>query len=349
MSRRERTTALPRTRLRERSTHDQRRILGRTWTDRETKFAIWGAALALLLVVLGAYGYRLYYNHIIRPNRVIISVGEEDVKLKYYTDRLFDFARANQNTSLPLIQSGLLTKLEEEALTVQEARARGISLSDDEVTAAIADKLGVPVGGDGSPFDTRYRAELERTGLTDSSFRRLTLAELADTKLREQLSTEIGDTGELLTLRIVVSASEDASKAVLAKIQAGENMGTIAQTESTDLSSRANDGVRDPEPRAILNDSIRTALDGKKVGDLVGPISVEGSWVVARVEVIDPAGTYSTTQKDQLVDQKFADVLDARRAQVKIERDFTADDAEWSIAHTDGDTSTVTTDTTTAP
>lgn len=347
MSRRERTTALPRTHIRERDAREQRTFLGRPWTERESRFAIIGGALFLLLVVAAAFGYRLYYNQVLRPNKVILEVGAEKVRLDYYTDRLFEFARANTNTSLPLIQSGLLSKLEEEALTVQEAESRGIALGEAEVTQAIADKLGVPVGGDGSVFDTRYRAELARTGLTDTSFRRLAKAELADTKLREAITTEVGDTGEMVTMRIVVSATEDASKAVLSRIQAGENMGTIAQTESTDLSSRASDGVRDAEPREILNDTIRTAIEGKGVGDVIGPLEVEGSWVVLRVEVIDPAGAYTPAQKTQVVDERFLDVIAARRASVKVVRDFTSSDADWSVAHTNGDTSTVATGTTT--
>lgn len=341
MSRRERTTALPRTHLREQSHRTERTFLGRSWSEGDQRKLILGGAALLLLIVIAAFAWRLYYNQVARPNKVIAEVGAEKIRLDYYTDRLFEFARANSNTSLPLIQSGLLTKLEEEALTVQEAEARGIVLDDNAVTQAIADKLGVPVGGDGSSFDIRYRAELARTGLTDSSFRRLSKAELADTKLRDMIGSEVGDTGEMLTMRIVVSPTEDAAKAIYDRIMKGENMGTIAQTESTDLSSRANDGVRDPEPREILEPTIRTAVEGKQVGDVVGPLLVNGSWVVLRVEVIDPARAYTPSQKDQVIEERFAAMIAARRAQVEIKRDFTADDAQWATTHTNGDTSAV--------
>jgi hypothetical protein len=248
MSRRERTTALPRQRQRDRSVAAGRTFLGRHWSERDARFAILGGAALLLLAVFLAFAWRWYDSNFRRPDTVVLTVGSEEVKLNYFADRLYEFAIANQQTSFSLIEAGLLAKLEEEALTVLVARDRGVDLSSDAVTIAIAEKLGVPVGGSGSLFDQRYRAELRRLAMSDGNYRRLATAELADRRIRELIETEIGDATELVTFRRISLATEEEANTVLERIQGGEDMGTLAQTLSLDTETIQQDGIAVPEP-----------------------------------------------------------------------------------------------------
>lgn len=337
MSRRERTTALPRQREGTlRTTSSQRTVFGRGG-EGAARLVILGIAVLLLVIVAGALAYRVYANNVLRPNNVVLTVGEDKVKLKYYTDRLYEFALANSQVSVPVLQSSLLTKLEEESLTVQLARERGIDLSDEAVTESIANKLGVPVGGSGSAFDSRYRAELSRVGMSDDNYRRLATAELADTKLREQITAEVGDAGEVVTLRAVASISEEESQSVFNRITGGEDMGTIAQTESLDLGSRTTDGVQSAAPPKLFPDELQEALEGKADKELFGPVEIGSQWWVFRVESRDPEGPYTDSQKTALAGIAFDDAIAAKRATLKITRSLSASDAEWAREHTDGD------------
>lgn len=337
MSRRERTTALPRQREATlRTTSPGKTMFGRGG-EGAARLAILGFAVLLLVIVAGAVAYRVYANNVLRPNNVVLTVGEDKIKLNYYTDRLYEFALANSQVSVPVLQSSLLTKLEEESLTVQIARERGIDLSDEAVTQAIADKLGVPVGGSGSAFDSRYRAELSRVGMSDSNYRRLSMAELADTKLREQITAEVGDTGEMVTLRAVASISQEESQAVFDRITGGEDMGTIAQTESLDLGSRTTDGVQSAAPPTLFPDELKEALEGKADKELFGPIEIGDQWWVFRVESRDPEGPYLEAQKTTLASLAFDDAIAAKRATLTVTRSLSASDAEWAREHTDGD------------
>ena len=118
----------------------------------------------------GAGGYHEYDYRILTPRHTGAERGNQDVKLSYYTDRLYSYAQADQaaqaqaqsggSTNIALLEQQLLGTLETEAVTVQLAKDKGIDLSDDAITKEIADELGVPVGGPGSSFDTLYRAKL---------------------------------------------------------------------------------------------------------------------------------------------------------------------------------------------
>lgn len=334
MARRERTTALPRRRERTHVRHG-RTFAGITWDERNIRWLILGAASVLLLLVVGVLGYNFYRERWLRPNEVVLQVGSQDVKLSYYADRLPGWFEQNASGGLSqsLLEQQLLNKLEDEELTVLMAEDRGISISSDDIDSAIAGDLGVPVGGDGSSFDNLYRQQLKTLNMSNSNYRRLVRAQVADRLIKEQLAKDIGDTGELITLRTVVLNSEERAKEIAGRINGGEDMGAIAQTESLDLQSRTSDGVMQPEPAALIPEAIRKAVEGKGEGILVEPVLVENNWWVLRVEKRDPAGTLTAGQKDQLAQAEFTKVLEEKRSKTKRERSLDPGDIRWAIEH----------------
>ena len=157
--------------------------------------------------------------------------------------RLGPFITSNPSIGTSIAPQALLGKLEDEAFALALIAERGIVITDDDVTAAIATELGVAEGGSGSAFDNAYRARLTSTGISDGNYRRLTEAAEADRLLREAIRTEIGETGETVMLRIVVVDTQDEADDVVARINAGEDMGSIAQIESIHVQSRVEDGL----------------------------------------------------------------------------------------------------------
>lgn len=329
MARRDRTTGLPRPRPRQK-TSTAARFAGITWDERNIRNAIVGAAVALLVIVLGAFSYQLYQDHIARPRSTVLAVDGIHYKLSYYADRLPAFLQANQQSqSVALIEEGLLTKLEEEALTILAGRDNGISLSYDDVTKAIADDFGVPVGGTGSSFDTLYRQRLKTQNISDGSYRKQAEAAEVNKRLLAKYTADLGDSGELVTLRVVLSNSQDAAQKVFDRIKGGEDMGAIAQTESLDLESRQQDGKLPADPEILYPDAVRAAMAGKGAGELLGPIKVESNYWVIRIESRDTQ-PYSETQKTQVAQTKLDDAIKAKRSQVKIDRSLDPDDIKWA-------------------
>jgi len=332
MARRERTTALPRARRRERA--DTRpRFLGIPIDDATVRLGILGGAAALLAIVLGLIGWHWYSETFRRPNEVVLTVGSDEVKLKYYSDRMVEFYQANPETPAALNAENLLSKLEEEALSIQLARDLGISMTGDDVTAGIAKALGVPVGGPGSSFDTLYRNRLKTTKMSDANYRKMTTAAVAGDKLLEYFTKAVGDRGETITLRSILVDSQEKADALLLRIKAGEDMGTLAQVESADLTSRQQDGVMVPISPELLPEAILTAISGKGEGELLGPVQVQGYWWLIRIEKRDPNGAYGDADKQQLAQKKLDDAITTKRSQTTIKRSLDASAIDWATNH----------------
>lgn len=337
MARRERTTALPRRHERTNLGHGGRRVLGMNWDLRHTQLAILGSVVALGVLVFGLFVWNWYNDRYVRPNETILTVAGADVSLRYYTDRLRPWLEANAASGTPssLLEQSLLVKLEDEELMLLIAQDRGITITDEDVTNAIAEDLGVPVGGDGSQFDNLYRQRLKAVAMSEGNYRRLVKAQVANDRVKAQVTTDIGDTGEFVTLRTIVLSSQEKADEIRAKIAAGEDMGTLAQTESLDLTSRQLDGLMVPDPPGLMPEAVRTAIDGKAEGELLEPVQVQNNWWVFKIEKREPASPYSDNNKSQLANLELVRLLDAKRTatQAEIQRSLGADDIRWAEEH----------------
>jgi len=330
MTRRDRTTGLPVAR-RGRRAAARSGDGGRFSVQRLTRFGIIGVAVAALLVVIALLAYNWYDDSIAQPGKTVLRVGEEEFSLSYYAARLPEFARAEGAGSGLLLTDALLGKLEEEGLALTAAAERGIVLSDDDVTAAIAIWLGVPRDTSrGGLFDTRYRDELRNTGLSDSHYREQTRAREAETRLRELLREEVGETGALLHLRVVTAATLEEAEALRARIDEGEDMGTIAQGDSLHEESRQNDGLW-ALPPSLLDAALQEAVANAEEGALLETVEAGGFFWVIRLETREAAGTYEDAHIAELTELRFEEAIEAARERVTIERDFTTDDADWAI------------------
>ncbi len=332
MARRERTTALPRPRPRKRAA-SERRVFGIFTNDRLQRFGIIGGAIALLLVIAGVLAYRVYDERIGRPGSAVLTVNGQEFSLSYYADRLGPFLRANAGSGVSptILEEQLLNKMESEAVALDLAREKGIALGRDDVEAFIASQLGVDRKA--PSFDTLYRNQLRTLAMSDSNYRRLKQAELANAKLLEEQVTAAGETGEQITLRTIIVATEDDANQLKARVLAGEDLGTLAQTNSLDIEARQKDGLMPPEPIELLPENVGKAAEGKNPGDFLGPVEVQGNWWIFRIDKREPTA-FSQAQKDQLSATRLTSLVDERRDELrlagKIERSLSASDVKWA-------------------
>jgi parvulin-like peptidyl-prolyl isomerase len=332
MTRRERTTGLPRPRPRT-SNRERRRVAGVPVDETQIRLGILGAVSLLLLVVVGMFAYRWYDNTYARPHRTVLQVADQKFSLGYYADRLIQYVQSvsQSGTGLVVAEQALLSQLETEALTELIAGDKGVTVNDTDITNEIANGLGVPVGGSGSSFDTLYRQRLASLKMSDGNYRRETAAFVYRSKLIDAYKQEIGASGETVTLRKIVSASKTDSDALLARLKAGEDFGTLAQTESTDIASRQQNGLQDPEPPTLLPDNIKTAIEGKsESAEVLGPTEVAGSYFLFIIDKRDPAGTISDTQAGQMAEIRLADDLKTKRSTTPIKRNLSPSDIKWA-------------------
>lgn len=338
MARRERTTGLPRARRRDVAASG-RRVLGIRWGDWQTRIAVIGGAVALLLLILGIIAYRIYDDRVGKPNSTVVRVGDESYSLGYFADRLDQYLISNSNSgsTVQLLEEDLLNKIEQEGVLVTMAKASGLDVSRDAITKFIAQGMGVDPGGAGSSFDALYRSTLRTQRVSDGTYRRTKEAELANNLLLDQIKSAIPKNSEQLTLRTIVLSSQADADAIIARLNGGEDFGTLAQTESADLESRQNNGVMQPEPEGLLPDAVGAAVKGKQAGpDVIGPIQVGANWWVFRIDARTAAdlSDQQISQLGQLELQKRADAKrDELRTAGKIERTIDQDDLKWAEDH----------------
>ena len=330
MTRRDRTTGLPGARRGARAA-GRASAGGGLFSQRLARFGIIGAAIATLLVVAGLIAFFWYDSAIGQPGKTVLRVGEEEFSLSYYAARLPEFARTDPSGRGLLVTEALLNRLEEEGLVLAAAAERGIDLGDDDVTAAIALELSVPADTSrGSLFDTRYREALRNSGLSDGDYRRQARARATERELRTALREEVGESGAIVHLRVVTTATLEEADAIVARIEEGEDMGTIAQVDSLHDASRQNDGIL-LSPPSLLEEALRDALTGAEAGELLEPVESGGVFWVIRLEERDAEGSYTDADIARLTQLRFEDAIETARSRVTIERDFTTDDANWAI------------------
>lgn len=337
MARRERTTGLPRAERRQRRATSKRTFAGIPLDDRTARVGLFGGALALLVVVLGMFGWFWYQDNYVRPDKVVLRVDDREVDLRYYADRLYQFATANPDAGSTLSQQ-LLNKLEEEELTVILAEREGIDLSDEAVERFIGLELAGPDATEpltGNEYTAALRDVLRTTGFDRDVYERVSRASLATQELLAGYREDIGTTGETIDFRVVVLGSEEDANAALERVNGGEAIGTVAQELSLDLESRQNDGLQENRVVELLLDDVKTAFEGKVAGDLVGPFQVEDDWWLVRVEERNAEGELSEADQENIAQLRLDEALDALKSELSPTRNLSASDFDWAADNID--------------
>ena len=126
----------------------------------------------------------------------------------------------------------------------------------------------------------------------------------------------------------------DASD-VLTRIKKGENMGSIAQTDSLDRIGRQNDGLT-TKPPSLINEKILSVLGNLEIGDIAShPIQLEENlWAVIRYEELLIVQAYSEEHLNDLALQNLDDLVKNARARVMIKRNLSSEDIAVVEDHT---------------
>ena len=325
MTHRDRTTGLP---TEPRTDHSQNR--GNFFKSLQTgRYAIIALTLILLVFIIGFFGYRIYEKDN-WGEKTILSVGDETFSLHYYADRFSYYVQINPGIGIPILQESLLFTLENEALIKILAEEKGIVVDEDLIDKALETLFGVRkkiLGKSNQDFEMYLAMQLERTGMERSSFERFIAVSEAERLLLAKLKSEMPGGGELLTFRSVVVGTELEAADVFARIQSGEDMGSIAQIDSLDRVGRQNDGLI-TKPSSLIYEKIFSVLENLEIGGISShPIQLdENLWAVIRYEELLTVQTYSEEHLSDLAIQNLNDLVKNARARVMIKRNLSSED-----------------------
>lgn len=237
-------------------------------------------------------------------------------------------ASGAEGSSLP---PGLTNQITAQQLVTEEIdrlelKKRGISVSDDEITAKAEEII-----------DTQYLGEKEKIeenlaqeGLTQADLRDLALADLMRPKLIDSFRAEVQVsedevravyqsglssymTPEKRQIRQVVVADEATAQSIADRITAGGNMTVIASQESIDGKTAAKAGRTGLVLRGELPKEVSDMAFSLPLNQISPPFQSELGWYVIRVEVINPASNRAFEDvRDELTDALVNNKLNER-------------------------------------
>lgn len=222
-------------------------------------------------------------------------------------------------------QRDITRQLIGEELERQEAEKRGVSVSADEITAVVDQVVENKYFGSLQKLQEDYA----RRGISEEELRLQIYRTILHRKLYESLRAEVAPSEEEIKaqydanidkfiypekrqVRQIIVKSEAAAKTIEGRINAGEDMATIAKSESTDAQTKANGGYLGVVTQADMPPEVGSVTFSLAKGQVSDPIMSAQGWYIVRVELIIPASnrTWDQVKDEQMLyasNQRLAD------------------------------------------
>ena len=97
-----------------------------------------------------------------------------------------------------------------------------------------------------------------------------------------QAPSSLAPAPEALTLRVIVVASDDEARQVIAQVKQGADFAAVAASVSHDP-TRSRGGLLGRTSLSTLRQELRDALQGLSVGQVTGPVRVPTGYAVLKV------------------------------------------------------------------
>lgn len=175
----------------------------------------------------------------------------------------------------------ILDQMIEQVLIEQAAAKAGVSVSEDEVTAAVQ-SLEAEIGAEA------FAQRLAQEGLTPETLRTELKRQMLISKMATHVVESVPQRAEHVHARHILLATQAEAEQVLAQLQAGADFAQLAMQMSQDLNTRQNGGDLGYFPRGVL-----TAVEVEQAAFALAPgaISpvVQSAFGYHIIQVLDKA------------------------------------------------------------
>ncbi len=302
-----------------------------------------GAGLTLLLVI-GLLTYGWIQVNLIQPPQPVAIVNGQEISTGTFRDRvkLVQYNLQSQYSSLtsilavvgddpqarstyqsqlnnvtqqlgsPLfVGSSVLDGLIQEVLVEQEAKLRGIVVSEQDLDQAIEENFGfsdqpavlasstpsapdptasspstTPAAASATPytrelFERNYQAFLTNLGsfgVNEGAVRSELQAQLYRERLGQTFEPDVPRVQEQVWARHILVAEESLAADLLEQARSGADWEVLAAEHTTDEAGKANGGDLGWFARGRMVEPFEAAAFAGEVGDIVGPVQSEFGW-----------------------------------------------------------------------
>ncbi|MPZ50609.1 MAG: hypothetical protein GEU75_15145 [Dehalococcoidia bacterium] len=222
--------------------------------ERRNAVLLVGGIGAVVLFALALIGYG-YYTDRIAPNRTtVLEIGDRKFDYSFLERRVgAEYAEGNiQTTSSEVLAAGIietLSLIDREETVRQAARKEGLVATQDEVDAAIKERLGLTAEATREAMAPRLRSQLLTLGLPLSEYEEIARAAVLEEKYRSRYADQVPAQADHVDLRIIQVGSKVTADSIKTRLDNGESFASIAAAESIHPSGRGTAGELGWVPR----------------------------------------------------------------------------------------------------
>ncbi|HXF70184.1 MAG TPA: SurA N-terminal domain-containing protein [Thermoflexus sp.] len=207
----------------------------------------------------------------------------------------------------------ILEGMIEELLIEQHAAALGITVSPEEVEAALAQVIQESGGLES------FRQRLASVGMSEEEFRRNQRAAMLAQKVFERLTADIPEVAEQVHARHIQVSSEETARQLLARLQQGEDFVELARQYSENEATRDLGGDLGWFARGTLViPELEEAAFATPPGQ-VTLVATPGGYHLLFVVEKDPARPLTEDQRELLRQNRIRERLQAWRTEAQVE------------------------------
>lgn len=208
----------------------------------------------------------------------------------------------------------VLQSLIEQAVVEQSAAATGLTVSEDELAAALADLIARQGGPEA------HAAWLAANLYTEAEFREALRRELVRAQAATTILASVPPTAEQVRAQVILVADEATAQNLLAQLQTGADFASLAVQYSLDLSSRAAGGDLGWFPRGLLTTpEIEDAAFALNVGETSGVINTGLGLGIVQTLERDPARPLSPNAEQRLKERAYQTWIERLVAEADIQ------------------------------
>jgi parvulin-like peptidyl-prolyl isomerase len=260
--------------------------------------------LALLLI-----GYGYYTDRVLPRRDVVFQIGNQKYTYAHLEERVkSDVAQGRFNVrDTANSVTATIARMQREELTRILGEERGITVSEDELTAGIRNDLNITEELSRNELAPILRDELRSIDLSLDEYRSIVESQVIEEKIKADLTSSLPEETEQVNLLFIDAGSQANAILSLQALEDGTEFAEVAQQYSQHAASN-DDGVLGWVPREALDPELADvafSLDGRS-----GIIETEESFYIIDVQgketrPIDPGVV------EDIGTQRFNELLEA--------------------------------------
>jgi hypothetical protein len=238
------------------------------WTDldpdrRNAVLLVAGIGLVVVLSLgLVAYGY--YKDKIAPKHETVLRVGHREFDYASVEKRLKVEYAASPPTNPQQIDAqqtilNTISKIEHEEIVRQAAKSQGVTATEEEIQARLAEALGLPKDTSREQIGGFLRAELVRNRMSLGEYREIVTADVLEKKLGSQFESIAPQRTEHVNLSLIETGSQVQALQAKQRLDSGEPFSVVAtQVSKHESKSAAGDLGWRPRGSTGVSDVIET-------------------------------------------------------------------------------------------